>query len=51
MPADTDDAPGQSLVNEYVLPFEVASVLLMAALVGAIYIARERWYEKTAGED
>ncbi len=33
---------GQSLVdvNRYVIPFEVASVLLLAALVGAIVVAR-----------
>ncbi|HET7009590.1 MAG TPA: NADH-quinone oxidoreductase subunit J [Anaerolineales bacterium] len=33
---------GQALVdvNRYVIPFEVASVLLLAALVGAIVIAR-----------
>ncbi|HVN52717.1 MAG TPA: NADH-quinone oxidoreductase subunit J [Anaerolineaceae bacterium] len=35
---------GQALVSAdaYVLPFEVASVLLLAALIGAIYIAREK---------
>jgi NADH-quinone oxidoreductase subunit J len=35
---------GEALVSPkaFVLPFEVASVLLLAALVGAIYIARER---------
>jgi NADH-quinone oxidoreductase subunit J len=34
---------GQSLVNPdlYVLPFEVASVMLLVALIGAIIIARE----------
>ena len=32
---------GESLINEYVLPFEVAAVLLTAALVGAIALARE----------
>lgn len=42
VPADITTTVGQSLVNEFVLPFEVASVLLLAALVGAIYIARER---------
>jgi len=32
---------GESLTsaNGYVLPFEVASVLLLAALVGAVYLA------------
>ena len=35
---------GQSLVspNAYVLPFEVASVLLLAALIGAVIVAWER---------
>jgi NADH-quinone oxidoreductase subunit J len=33
---------GQALVGDFVLPFEVASVLLLVALIGAIYIARER---------
>jgi NADH-quinone oxidoreductase subunit J len=34
---------GQALVspNGYVVPFEVASILLVAALVGAIYVAGE----------
>jgi len=34
-------ALGQALVNPqgYVVPFEVASVLLLAALIGAIYVA------------
>jgi NADH:ubiquinone oxidoreductase subunit 6 (subunit J) len=42
VPADITTTIGQSIVGEFVLPFEVASVLLLAALVGAIYIARER---------
>lgn len=35
---------GQALVdpNTYLIPFEVASVLLLAALIGAVYIAMER---------
>ena len=38
---DTVSALGDALIspNAYVLPFEVASVLLVAALVGAVYIA------------
>ena len=32
---------GESLINEYVLPFEIGAVLLTAALVGAIALARE----------
>jgi NADH:ubiquinone oxidoreductase subunit 6 (subunit J) len=43
-PADAISQLGEALVNPegYVLVFEVASVLLLAALVGAIVIARER---------
>ena len=32
---------GESLINSYVLPFEIAAVLLTAALVGAVALARE----------
>ncbi|MEW6716304.1 MAG: NADH-quinone oxidoreductase subunit J [Chloroflexota bacterium] len=41
---DTIDKLGQALVSPhaYVLPFEVASVLLLAAMIGAIYAAREK---------
>ena len=41
-PEQTLIALGHALVGDFVLPFEVASVLLLAALIGAIYIARER---------
>lgn len=34
------DALGESLFREWVLPFEVLSVLLLAALVGAIVLSR-----------
>ncbi|MCL4531916.1 MAG: NADH-quinone oxidoreductase subunit J [Actinobacteria bacterium] len=37
----TTEAIGQLIMNKYVLPFEMASVLLLAAMVGAILIARE----------
>jgi len=36
----TTAAIGQALLTTYLLPFEVASVLLLAAIVGAIVIAR-----------
>jgi NADH-quinone oxidoreductase subunit J len=41
---DAISALGDALVspNGYVLPFEVASVLLVAALVGAVYVAFNR---------
>jgi NADH:ubiquinone oxidoreductase subunit 6 (subunit J) len=32
---------GTLLMNEYVLPFEIVSVLLLAALIGAILLARQ----------
>ena len=44
VPADTVSELGQALVapDQYLLVFEVASVLLLVALVGAVIIARER---------
>ncbi len=33
---------GKSLVSTYLLPFELASVLLVAALIGAIYVSWEK---------
>lgn len=38
---DTVPFLGQQLLTTYLLPFEVVSVLLLAALVGAFIIARE----------
>lgn len=32
---------GNSLLGEYVLPFEIASVVLLAALVGAVVLSRK----------
>jgi NADH-quinone oxidoreductase subunit J len=44
VPADTVSELGQALVepDQFLLVFEVASVLLLVALVGAVIIARER---------
>jgi NADH-quinone oxidoreductase subunit J len=42
VPAESISILGQELMNTYALPFEVASVLLLVALVGSIIIARER---------
>jgi NADH:ubiquinone oxidoreductase subunit 6 (subunit J) len=44
VPANSIQRLGESLVNSnsFVLPFEVASVLLLVALVGAVIIAREK---------
>jgi len=41
-PADALQRLGADFVGSYVVPFEVASVLLVAAMIGAIIIARER---------
>jgi NADH:ubiquinone oxidoreductase subunit 6 (subunit J) len=44
VPADSIAQLGVALISpdKYLLPFEVASVLLLVALVGAVIIARER---------
>ena len=44
VPTDSIARLGQALVDPglYALPFEVASVLLVAALIGSIYIARDK---------
>jgi NADH-quinone oxidoreductase subunit J len=42
LPVDGSTAAiGQSLFRDYVLPFEVVSFLLLAALIGAIVLARK----------
>ena len=43
VPLDTITTPriGELLMTTYVLPFEIASVLLTAGMIGAIVIARE----------
>jgi NADH-quinone oxidoreductase subunit J len=41
-PGDTIQQLGAEFVGPYVIPFEVASVLLVVAMIGAIVIARER---------
>ncbi len=33
---------GQVLYTEYLLPFEVVSMLLLVAMIGAIYLAKKR---------
>jgi len=42
VPTDAITQIGAAFVGDYVVPFEVASVLLVIALIGAIIIARER---------
>ena len=38
----TTKAVGQMLFTEYLLPFEIASLLLLAAIVGAVILAKRR---------
>ena len=45
---ETASAIGEALLDKYVLPFEMASVLLLVAMVGAIVLVRP---EGTEGEE
>ena len=40
-PQPTTYAIGNGFLNEYILPFELASVVLLAALIGAIVLSRK----------
>jgi NADH:ubiquinone oxidoreductase subunit 6 (subunit J) len=40
--APTTAAIGELLMKDYILPFEVASILLLIALIGAAKIVRRR---------
>ena len=40
-PAPTTYGIGNGFLNEYVLPFELASVVLLAALIGAVVVSRK----------
>ncbi len=40
MPAQNTEAVAALLFTEYLLPFEIVSVLLLAALVGGVMLAR-----------
>ncbi len=42
VPADAIQRLGSDFVGPYVVPFEVASVLLVVAMIGAILLAREK---------
>jgi NADH-quinone oxidoreductase subunit J len=41
LPANNTFTIGKALMTDYMLPFEVVSVLMLAALIGAIVLARE----------
>jgi len=40
-PAPTTYGIGDAFLTKYVLPFEVASIVLLAALIGAIVVSRK----------
>ena len=50
VPQDPITLMGQELLSTYVVPFEIASVLLLAALVGSILIGREKDQETRSAE-
>lgn len=41
LPENNILALGKALLTEYMLPFEVVSILMLAALIGAVLLARE----------
>jgi NADH-quinone oxidoreductase subunit J len=47
-PLGTPKAVGQAVFSAYILPFEIASLVLLAAMVGAIYLARTTALEEEA---
>lgn len=48
-PLGTPKAVGQLVFSDYILPFELASLVLLAAMVGAIYLARGAADEEAQG--
>jgi NADH-quinone oxidoreductase subunit J len=47
----TSAALGVAFLTDYLLPFEIASVVLLAALVGSVVIARKEIKENTATDE
>lgn len=41
---------GKILYNNYLFPFEITSILLLAAMVGAIFLAKKRFTEGSDGD-
>ena len=42
IPGSQRSGLGELLINDFVLPFEIASVLLLAAIIGSLVLVRER---------
>ena len=53
LPAETGSLSelGLALVGDYLVPFELASVLLVAAMIGAVYVAWGKQYSPETKED
>ncbi|MTI79880.1 MAG: NADH-quinone oxidoreductase subunit J [Firmicutes bacterium] len=41
VPTNTVEAIGELLLSKYVVPFEVAAILLLVALIGAVFLSME----------
>jgi NADH:ubiquinone oxidoreductase subunit 6 (subunit J) len=44
-PASTTYGIGNAFLGDYILPFELASVVLLAALIGAVFLSRKELKE------
>lgn len=42
LPAKNSEAVGEALFRHYMLPFEIASILLLVAMIGAVVMAKRR---------
>jgi NADH-quinone oxidoreductase subunit J len=42
LPPKNSEAIGQALFSQYMLPFEIASVLLLVAMIGAVVMAKRK---------
>ncbi|MCL2338165.1 MAG: NADH-quinone oxidoreductase subunit J [Firmicutes bacterium] len=51
VPKNTVQYIGAFMLSKYVIPFEVAALLLLVALVGAIVLARDEEVKDNAGTD
>jgi NADH-quinone oxidoreductase subunit J len=45
-PPGTTESIGHLLFTRYLFPFEVASIILLVAMIGAIFLAKEKMFEK-----
>jgi len=45
-PPGTTESIGYLLFTRYLFPFEVASIILLVAMIGAIFLAKEKIFEK-----